>query len=296
MERPDVPRLIVAILEDKVKALVGDEAIKEIKKPLIETELQNDLLAATKKAEQRWLAEYADHEICVLVRNMPLADLPSIQKAIRGFYDDPAAPVAASTFRNQLAAVVPKGLEPERIESAVASYMDILREELISVDALREKLNALATIETARHTARTVEELSQLKELVTELLARDTATHPITLTRPKADVANELRDRIERGKSVLNQVRKSPPSSENELREKSELWHLWRRSCEQTIRESFSPPKPLRWLEDIAPRHRDFFSHPHWEDRAKHLPDDIGKDLAYLEDLLGRLDIYEVTL
>jgi hypothetical protein len=292
MARIDIAKLTVAILEGKVKALVGDEAIKEIKKPLIETELQNSLRIATKKAEQRFSTEYYDREICDLVRQMPLADLPSIQKAIRGFYDTPAAPVAAGAFRNQLEAIVPKDIKPERIETAVASYMEILREELISIDALREKLNALANIETARNTARTIEELSQIKRLVAELLARDTTTRPITLARPKAVVAKELLDRIERGRIFLNELRKSPPSSKDELHEKSEVWHRWRRSCEQTIRESFSPPRPLDWLP--VPRHIDH-NQPRWEDRAKHLPDDYGKDLAYLEDLLGRLNVYEET-
>jgi hypothetical protein len=289
----DIARLSIAILEDKVKAVVGDEAIKEIKKPLLETELQNSLLAATKKAEQRFSAEYPDREICDLVRQMPLADLPSIRKAIRGFYDAPAAPVTADAFRNQLAAIVPEDLESERIESAVASYMKILREELISVDALREKLNALANIETARNTARTIEELSQIKELVAELLARDTTTRPITLTRPKADVERELRDRIERGRILVNELRKSPPSSGIELNEGSRLWHAWRRSCEQTMRESFSPPQPLHWLQALIPRHLDF-QQP-WKDRAEYLSDDIDNELEYLENLAGRLDIYEET-
>jgi hypothetical protein len=291
MAKIDIAKLSVAILEDKVKAVIGDEAIKEIKKPLLETELQNRLLAATEKAEQRFSAEYPDREIGDLVRQMPLADLPSIQNAIRGFYDAPAAPVTTDALRNQLAAVVPQDLAPERVESAVASYMGILREELISVDALRDKLNALANIETARNTARTLEELGQIKKLVAELLARDTDTGPITLARPKADVERELRDRIERGKRLADSLRKSPPSSRAELFEKSDRWHTWRQSCEQTLRESFSSPQPLRWLMDLDPRHLDL-QQP-WNDRAEHLLDDIDNELEHLETLVRRLDKYE---
>jgi hypothetical protein len=274
-----------------VKAVVGAEAIKELKKPLLETELQNSLLAAAKRAEQRFSAEHPDREIGDLVRQMPLAVLPSIREAIRGFYDAPAAPATADALGDQLAAVAPKDLESERIASAVASYMEFLREELVSVDALREKLNALADIETARNTARTLEELGEIKKLVAEFVARDATARPIALTRPKADVESTLHDCVERGRSLANDLRKSPPSTRAELFVKSDFWHTWRQSCEQAMRESFSSPQPLLWLKDLVPRHLDF-QQP-WKDRVEHLLDDIDNELEYLETLARRLDKYE---
>lgn len=291
MPKLDIPRLVVAILEDKVKALVGSEAIHELKKPLLETELQNSLVAATKRAEKRWSAEYEDREVSDLVNGMPLADLPSIQKAIRSFYDVPAAQVAAGAFRNQLSAIVPKDLDRERIEAGVASYMQVLQEELIAVGELREKLNALAAIETARNTARTAAELGQLKELVTALVARDGAANPIKLTRSRAAVRQLLEDCIERGAFLGDEVRKSPPSSDVELDAHSRLWHSWRVYCEQAMRESFSTGQPLQWLKELRPQHLDF--RKPWEERAKHLPTDIHQELRYLENLLGRLENYE---
>lgn len=59
-------------------------------------------------------------------------------------------------------------------------------------------------------------------------------------------------------------------------------------------RQSFSSSEPLQRLKALTPRHLDF--EESWQNRAKNLPRDIEKELAYLENLLIRLDNYEETL
>lgn len=112
----------------------------------------------------------------------------------------------------------------------------------------------------------------------------------ITLRKPKAEVATELQRQIERGEILLNELRKSPPSSQQELDKWSRCWHDWRRYSEQTIWQSFSSPEPLQWLKDLVPSHLDFKRS--WEVRAKNLPRDIEGELALLKNLLVRLDNY----
>jgi hypothetical protein len=116
----------------------------------------------------------------------------------------------------------------------------------------------------------------------------------IRLTRSKEDVAEELRGQIERGKVLLNRLQKSPPSSREELDDQSRYWHDWRRYSEQIMWQSFSSSEPLQRLKALTPRHLDF--EKSWQNRAKNLPRDIEKELAYLENLLIRLDNYEEIL
>ena len=166
----DIPRLVVAILEDKVKAIIGDEAVKQLKQPLLEDDLQGNLAEAVQRAEERWLTNYPDQAVVELVKNMTLADLPSVKAAIRNFYDSPAAPIMTQALRDELSAITPKTIGVGRVEDAVVSYIETLQKELVSIDVLRDKLNALANLGTEQHTARSAEELRQIRELLTELL------------------------------------------------------------------------------------------------------------------------------
>lgn len=115
----------------------------------------------------------------------------------------------------------------------------------------------------------------------------------IKLTRPKEEVAKELQDQIVRGKILLDNLQKSPPTSRGELDSHSRYWHDWRRYSEQVMWQSFSSQEPVERLKALVPRHLDF--EKPWQTRAKSLPGDIEKELAYFENLLARLDNYEET-
>jgi hypothetical protein len=166
----DIPKLVVAILEDKVKAIIGEEAVKQLKQPLLENDLQNNLAEAVQRAEQHWLTYYPDQSVVELVQNMTLADLPSVKAAIRNFYDSPDAPMMTQTLREELTVIAPKSIGVERVEKAVVSYIETLQKELVSIDVLRDKLNALSNLRTERHTAHSAEELRKIRELLTEYL------------------------------------------------------------------------------------------------------------------------------
>jgi hypothetical protein len=113
----------------------------------------------------------------------------------------------------------------------------------------------------------------------------------ISLTRPKADVVIDLRGQIERGKALLGDLHEVSPSSQWEVEQQSADWHTWRQYSEQVLRQSFSTLEPLQWLKDLRPRHLQF-ERP-WQDRAENLPLDIEQELAFLENLLNRMDHYD---
>lgn len=113
----------------------------------------------------------------------------------------------------------------------------------------------------------------------------------VALIKPRESVANEIRSHIERGKVLLNSLRRSLPKSRTQLDDQSKVWHDWRVYSEQIMRQSFSTLEPLEWLKAIKPRQFDFNSS--WKVRAKNLPQDTQRDLDYLENLLVRLDNYK---
>ena len=169
----DIGKVAVAILEDKVKAVIGEEAIKELKKPVIEGELERSIAEAAKYAEERWKSEYDDRDAVSAVSQLPLHDLPGVRAALRTLFDHPADPILAHTLRGQLGSDLPKDFDADRVEAAVAAYVEILRTELVNVQGLREKLNALANSRTALNTAQTVDELQEMKKLLARLLSKD---------------------------------------------------------------------------------------------------------------------------
>lgn len=117
----------------------------------------------------------------------------------------------------------------------------------------------------------------------------------ITLTIRKAHIENDLRELIERGKKLLDDVHRDPPMFQDQPQELLDIWsrhrHAWRRSSESILARSFSALEPLKRLRALTPHHLDF-ERP-LKDRAEDLPRDIEKELAYLENLLSRLDNYE---
>ena len=143
---PDLGKLSIAILESLVKPIVGDEAIKVLKKPLEEIELRNALANAFHETEKRFVEEYKDKEIGKAILGLPLADLPNLQGAVRNFYSRPSSSELQKLTEEQLTSDFPRW-EGERIEKATKFYLLILREELAQIsDEVRQKLVALAML------------------------------------------------------------------------------------------------------------------------------------------------------
>lgn len=171
----NVGKLAIAILENKIGDLIGSNAIREIKKPYLETELKNQIIEASKQAEKQWLNEYEDKEICGVVRQMPLADLESVQKAIQNLYNNPSISIAGQTLKVQFENVFSKDFDKDRISIAITAYLEYLRVGLISIDGLRERLNALSNIESARNSGQIVDELKGIRNLLQLLVQKKSA-------------------------------------------------------------------------------------------------------------------------
>jgi hypothetical protein len=143
---PHLGKLSIAILESRMKTLIGDEAINVLKEPMKEKRLQDGLADALVKTEQRFAGETEDVELREAILTLPVADLQPLRDAVRKFYDRPSESSLAKILKEQLEADYPT-IDLTRIDIAVAVYLKILREELVSVnDEVRHKLIALAIL------------------------------------------------------------------------------------------------------------------------------------------------------
>lgn len=131
---------------------------------------------------------------------------------------------------------------------------------------------------------------------ITHKLPADTKNLTTRLIRPRKDVFREMNDLVNRGNKILELLRESPPQSESDLYEKSAMyWHDgWRAPLEQIITQSFSPSKPLKWLKKIPLSHKNYGDT--WQRRGENLYRDMEAEIAFLRDLMARLDNYQEEL
>lgn len=156
---PDLGKVSIAIIEHSIEPILGEKAIAELRSPVYEKELRESLEMALKISERRFATELRDDKVCEAVLSLPLADLPTLQEALRKFYERPTDSTFAEVLRSRLSNDY-TSLSKSQIDSAITSYIAILREELVPVsDEIRNKLNAYAMLGTERNTARIVEVL-----------------------------------------------------------------------------------------------------------------------------------------
>jgi len=97
---------------------------------------------------------------------LPLANLPSLNNALRTFYDRPNSSELPELLRTELSSTF-RRLEPQRLEAAAVIYVRVLKEELIPVSSdIRERLNSLALLGIQESTAQTQETIVKLYELL----------------------------------------------------------------------------------------------------------------------------------
>jgi hypothetical protein len=146
---PNLGKLSVAILDEYVKKVIGEEAIKELKSPLQQKVLSDSLAKALKHAEDRFISEHRseDKEIADGIMQLPIASMPSFGQAVWSFAERPSDPELKTLLKKQLDSDFPS-LAIERKERVVDVYLNILRQELISISAeMREKLMAMAVFD-----------------------------------------------------------------------------------------------------------------------------------------------------
>lgn len=141
-------KLSVSILENLVKPVIGEAAINIIKEPVLYQKQEKKLIKSLSETEIRFINEFHDQNICRALIDLPLADLDSVQMALRNFFRHPANP----SFKQTLELILQKdypNLPKGRIIGSIETYLNILREELASeFPEFATKMTALAAMST----------------------------------------------------------------------------------------------------------------------------------------------------
>lgn len=140
---PDIGKFSLALIEHLTESVLGSKAQEVLKAPAVNKELRETLTRTLKFVEERFVSEYPDKELCSALLNLPISDLPSINKALYDFYEHPASPILRDVISKQLYSDYPSSVE-HKINSMVEKYLEILKQEIIGVSAdIREKIDSV---------------------------------------------------------------------------------------------------------------------------------------------------------
>jgi len=132
--------------ENLVKNLAAKKAIKK----------------AIERAAERFAIEYEDHELArALATDTKFYDLASVQQAIRKLLEHPFDRAPQVIIENEFAMVLLPN-QKQAANRAAQAYLELLREELIGVEKLNDKLKLIYLRRTADATERTATGVEKL--------------------------------------------------------------------------------------------------------------------------------------
>ncbi len=127
------------------------------------------MLEATKRAENRLIAKYSDNVISAALRELPIADLPSVKLAIVNFYNDPTNSTTISTLEEQIRLALPRNQVQELIVSAATDYLTFLWEELTVLPEMRARLGTLGVLRIEHRTGEIQKILHSIDEKLSNI-------------------------------------------------------------------------------------------------------------------------------
>jgi hypothetical protein len=158
---PHLGELSVAILEFWVAKAIGEAGIETVKEPLVQKQLEDSLIKALQKTEERLRDRLNDQDSYDAILSLAVSDSPMFQEAVWDFYQRPTDPKLGQILWSQLAA---HDIALARLERTVNTFIDILREEfIISVPEIREVLSSLASVQIQDNTLRILRVLENLE-------------------------------------------------------------------------------------------------------------------------------------
>jgi hypothetical protein len=189
----DFRKVLLAMLEHAVEPVIGKETIGIFKDPVEQRILLDNLCTALDRAEKRFIANCLNQSLARALMELPMADLPSIQKDFWEFCKIPTSQALAKNLKNNLHRLNPNAADVD-IDATVEDYMRILREEIVVTDpSSSEKIQALATLGTGTLIAQLSNDVEQIAEIVKILSKGDSSS----LQRSLLKGSRELDDIIE---------------------------------------------------------------------------------------------------
>jgi len=157
--------LVPTSIAEKLLGVILDFLKKGGENLINDVAAKNAIKKAIEYAAERFGDEYSDKGLAkALVVNTKLHDLPSVQNAIQTLLQHPFDPAPQVEVENEFAAVLSKN-QKELAGGAAQFYLEILREELIGVEKLHDKLKLILLKRTAEATERTADGVEKLVEM-----------------------------------------------------------------------------------------------------------------------------------
>src|SRR5260221_1595059 len=120
---------------------------------------------AIERAAERFGNEYDDNELArALTADTKFYDLQSVQKAIHDILEHPFDPAPQVKIEKEFASVLPES-KRSLANNAAQVYLEILREQLVGVEKLNDKLNLVYLKRTSEATERTASGVEKLVAL-----------------------------------------------------------------------------------------------------------------------------------
>jgi len=165
---PNLAKVVLAVFEDKVEAVIGKDAIQEIKSPVAKKELHKALVDAGARAEKRLIADSIDEDIIIALGQLPIHSLEKLKSVLWEFYENPASSQLYDAIQEQVGLIIPKGIDRTKIASVASKYARYFWEEAAQISELNQKLNTISTIRTEHYAAQIVDSLDRLEKHFTE--------------------------------------------------------------------------------------------------------------------------------
>jgi hypothetical protein len=139
-------KLSIALLENLVEPVIGQDAIDLLKNPVIEKELNTRLSEVLATCEKSFVQNFENFHLSNALINSSFENKDALRKAVRAFFHNPANTELRSLLNKQIQQHLPFS-DVQEIDGAVCQYLKLLHRDLLPLSsAFREKTTALAQL------------------------------------------------------------------------------------------------------------------------------------------------------
>ena len=165
--------VLVNHVMDTARSMGKTELANRLARFRSDAALARQIDSATERAATRWAREYPDNELVAAIAvSTRFVDLPTVKESIQEIARNPFTPFPTETLRGKFAEILPDRFDPQRIEHSVGAFLEILREEFVNISDLREVLELVAEIQTARSAQQQSEVLTSVLPRIEAILRR----------------------------------------------------------------------------------------------------------------------------
>lgn len=190
--------MLTDLLTSVVSELLADIIGQDLRQIHEEQEIRRAVQRAIHRTETRFMDEYRAHDadlVAALTAHPRFVQQPAIHAALRDLVMRPFHPTTAeiTTLQRSFDAVLPHYSDRPRVNAAVATFVQILSQEVLSIPQLQprysllfQRATAISNQDIAAHTAALVQGMQELRTEVRHLPTGDGSALPDAAGYPAA--------------------------------------------------------------------------------------------------------------